>query len=100
MDQLTLPKYNELLSSIISRGHQVSAVVSDRVFTDSEEAAVIIKELSHAAVDLNMSSVVAELGQAEAIGTTYSDIRDSVPEIVPVTRIKASTSFSLLRTLV
>ncbi|KAK0201027.1 DNA/RNA polymerase [Desarmillaria ectypa] len=90
MDQLILPKYNELLSSIIARGHPVSAVISDRVFTDSEEAATIIKELSLAAVDLNMSNVVAELGQAEVIGTTYTDIRDSIPEIVPVTRIKRS----------
>jgi DNA-directed RNA polymerase len=73
---------------MVDRKISVSFVVSDRVFSSSEEAADVIKTLSKAAVDLNMSRVVAELGQAEAIGSHTTDLLDSVPEVNPVLRVK------------
>ena len=75
-----------LLTRIIDRKLSVSHVVADRVFSSSEEAAEIIKLLSKVAVNLNMSHVVAELGQAELAGTRFSDILDDVPEVSPVIR--------------
>lgn len=80
-----------LLTQILKRKISISHVVADRIFNSSEEAADIIKILSKAAVDLNLSHVVAELGQAEAVGTRFSDILDNVPEVTPVQRAEVST---------
>ena len=79
-----------LLTRILERKISISHVVADRVFTSSKEAADIIKMLSKVAVDLNLSHVVAELGQAEAVGTRFSDILDNVPEVTPVQRAEVS----------
>jgi len=78
-----------LLTSIMDRKISVSRVVSDRVFSSSKEAAGVIKILSKAAVDLNLSRIVTELGQADAIGREYIDPLENVPEVQPVLRIKA-----------
>ncbi|KAH7908847.1 hypothetical protein BJ138DRAFT_1011941 [Hygrophoropsis aurantiaca] len=83
---------NRLLSSIIERQLSVTSIVADRVFTSSEEASQAIRLLSKAAVDLNMSQIVTELGQAEALGTTSPDFLDNVPEATPVTRIRVDNS--------
>jgi len=79
-----------LLTQIVDRKLSISHVVADRVFSSSSEAADIIKVLSKAAINLNLSRVVVELGQAEAIGAQVSDILDSVPEVNPVLRAKVS----------
>jgi DNA-directed RNA polymerase, mitochondrial len=79
-----------LLTQIIDRKISISHVVADRVISSSEEATEIITILSKAAVKLNLSYVVAELGQAEAMGTRFSDILDTVPEVNPVLRVKVS----------
>lgn len=63
-------------------------VISNRAFTSSEEAAEVIKTLSKAAVQLNMSRIVSELGHAEVIGTHTTDALDNVPEATPVLRVK------------
>ncbi|EGO20169.1 hypothetical protein SERLADRAFT_363576 [Serpula lacrymans var. lacrymans S7.9] len=78
----------KLLTSIIDRQISVSHIVSDRVFTSSEEASQVIKLLSRAAVDLNLSRVVSELGQIEAMATQSPDPLESVPEVTPVMRWK------------
>ncbi|KAF8229392.1 DNA/RNA polymerase [Tricholoma matsutake] len=75
-----------LLTHILDRKISVSHVIADRVFSSSEEAAEIIKILSRAAVNLNFPHVVSELGQAEAIGSQFSDVLDNVPEVNPVLR--------------
>lgn len=77
-----------LLTHILDRKISVSHVIADRVFSSSEEAAEIIKILSRAAVNLNFPHVVSELGQAEAIGSQFSDVLDNVPEVNPVLRVK------------
>jgi DNA-directed RNA polymerase len=79
-----------LLKSIIDRQIPISHVVSDRVFSSSRQAVDIIKLLSKAAVDLNLTPVVNELGQTEALGREYVDPLENVPEVLPVLRIKAS----------
>jgi DNA-directed RNA polymerase, mitochondrial len=79
-----------LLTNIIDRQISVSLVVSDRIFTSSEDAAKVIKLLSKSAVELNLYRIVSELGQAEAIGKAYVDPLEDVPEIQPVLRIKVS----------
>jgi DNA-directed RNA polymerase, mitochondrial len=63
-------------------------VVADRSIESSEEAEKLIQLLSKAAVTLNLSKVVTELGQAEALGSTAYDPLGDVPEVVPVTVVK------------
>ncbi|TFK67999.1 DNA/RNA polymerase [Pluteus cervinus] len=77
-----------LLANLVEREITVSRVIADRVFTSSEEVAHIIKAISKGAVALNLSNVVTELGQAEAIGTHTTDVLDGVPEVRPVLRPK------------
>ncbi|THH14382.1 hypothetical protein EW146_g5951 [Bondarzewia mesenterica] len=62
----------------------VSTVVADRSISSSEEAEQIILTLSQAAVELNLSKIVLELGQAEALGSTKVDPLADVPEVKPV----------------
>ena len=76
-----------ILSNIVDRGYDIQHVVADRVFSSDEEAGEIIKGLSKAAVDLNLSRIVSELGQAEAM-SQYPDILAGVPEATPVLRPK------------
>ena len=77
-----------LLSQIVDRELSVSYVISNRVFSSSEEAVQVIKSLSKAAVDLNLPNILSELGQAEAIGSQLPDVLDNVPTVNPVMRIK------------
>jgi DNA-directed RNA polymerase len=60
-------------------------VVTETVFDTHDAATEAIKTLSHAAVDLNIPEVIAELGQAEAIAT-FEDALKDVPEVMPVMR--------------
>jgi len=76
-----------MLTSMLERQVQPQLVVSDRVFTSSEEASEIIRLLSKTAVELNFPRIVSQLGQAEAIGTsTKKDPLDNIPEAIPVLR--------------
>ncbi|KAF8890704.1 hypothetical protein BD779DRAFT_1438161 [Infundibulicybe gibba] len=85
----TLPRNpTQLLTNIVDRQISLPFVISDRAFGSSEEAAEIIRTLSKAAVNLNLSRVVSELGQAEAIGSHTVDVLDGVPEVQPVMRKK------------
>jgi DNA-directed RNA polymerase, mitochondrial len=93
VDLPSMSKPANLLMSIVDRRIPVSHVVSDRVFTSSKDAASVIKILSKAAVDLSLSHIVGELGQADAIGREYADPLADVPEVLPVFRIKVSLSF-------
>ncbi|KAG5651535.1 hypothetical protein H0H81_008297 [Sphagnurus paluster] len=79
---------NKLLTRITEREIPIANVVSDRTMTSSEETVEIIKMLSKVAMQLNMSRIISELGQAEAIGTQVSDMLDDVPEATPVLRMK------------
>lgn len=56
--------------------------------SSSDEASQIIRLLSRTAVDMNLSRVVTELGQAEAIGCQLVDPLQDVPEVNPVTKLK------------
>ncbi|KAF8841664.1 DNA/RNA polymerase [Paxillus ammoniavirescens] len=78
---------SKLLNRFAALGISPTDVISDRVFTSSEEASQVIRMLSKAAVDMNMSRVVSELGQAEALGSHLSDPLDDVPEATPVTKL-------------
>ncbi|KAL0952784.1 hypothetical protein HGRIS_007009 [Hohenbuehelia grisea] len=73
-----------LLTKLLDRGISVPHVVSDRVFYDSKEASEVIQVLSKAAVDLNLSSVVSQLGMTETVGQVYDDPLEGVPEVRPV----------------
>ncbi|EKM52814.1 uncharacterized protein PHACADRAFT_261459 [Phanerochaete carnosa HHB-10118-sp] len=79
---------SQLLRCITDRGISVTMVVSDPVFQDSEEAAAIIKLLSKAAVEMNLSKVVSELGAAEILGSQIPDPLVDVPEAIPVLKPK------------
>lgn len=74
-----------LLKGIVDNQLSVSTVVSDRAIKSSEEAQKIIKALISAAMQLNYSEIVRELGEAETIGLSVSDPYMDVPEVRPVT---------------
>jgi len=63
-------------------------VVADRSIQSTEEAEKLMKLLSKAAVTLNLSKVVTELGQVEALGSSRYDPLEDVPEVVPVMVVK------------
>ncbi|KAL0574450.1 DNA-directed RNA polymerase [Marasmius crinis-equi] len=77
-----------LLKALNERHVSVEGILANRVLTSSEEVSAIIKMLSKAAVDLNLSQVVSELGQAEVVGTHAPDVLDDVPEANPVLKEK------------
>ncbi|KAI6022796.1 DNA/RNA polymerase [Pisolithus microcarpus] len=79
---------SKLLSNLITRGLSPTAVITDRVISSSSEASQIIQLLSKSAVDMNLSRVVTELGQAEAIGCQLPDPLENVPEVNPVMKLK------------
>ncbi|KAH7882208.1 hypothetical protein F5I97DRAFT_1939648 [Phlebopus sp. FC_14] len=76
-----------LLSSLTAQNISLTAVISDRVFSSSEDASQIIKVLSKTAIDMNLSRVVSELGQAEYFGSRLPDPLGDVPEVAPVTKL-------------
>ncbi|KAH0833941.1 DNA/RNA polymerase [Lanmaoa asiatica] len=86
-DSTSAPSPGKLLSRLTTRGMSVQDVISDRVFTSSEEASEVIRLLSKAAIEMNMSRVIAELGQVEAMGTGRLDPLDGVPEVTPVKKL-------------
>lgn len=85
---LQIPTPTELLRSIIDKHIPVSLIVADRSFGNSDEAAEVIKLLSKAAVEMNLSKIVGELGLAEILGSTIPDPLMEVPEAVPVVKAK------------
>jgi DNA-directed RNA polymerase len=86
-----------LLTNIVDRQISIPFVISDRIFLSSEDAAAVIKLLSKAAVDLNLSRVISELGQAEAIGQ-HPDPLGDVPEVMPVMRLKVGNYMTPCKT--
>ncbi|KAG9311110.1 DNA/RNA polymerase [Chiua virens] len=77
----------KLLSRLTARGISIRDVISDRVFTSSEEAAQVIRLLSKAAIEMNMSQVIMALGQVEAMGSDVLGPLDDVPEVRPVKKL-------------
>ena len=75
---------------MIDRQISIPHVVSNRVFTSSEEALDIVKLLTKSAIELNQPKVLVALGHSEGVGVQYSDILDNVPEVIPVLRYKVS----------
>ncbi|KAJ7088569.1 DNA/RNA polymerase [Mycena crocata] len=73
--------YASVLTSVLNNKIPIQRLVSDRVFTDDDEASEIIKELSSTAVTIDVPSVVVELGEAEALAI---EELDPVPEAHPV----------------
>ena len=87
---IDIPTPIQLLRSMVDRQVPASLVVADRAIKTSEEATEAIKHLSKAAVDMNLSKVVNELGMAEVFGTIIPDELDEIPEVTPVMRPKVS----------
>lgn len=87
-----LPTPQDLLKAINAREIPVSLVVSDMSVQSTDEASGIMKLLSGAAVSMNLSKVVNELGLTEALGTSLPDLLDDVPEANPVLKAIVSTS--------
>lgn len=85
----------QLLSRLTARGIPIQDVISDRVFVSSEEASEVIRLLSKAAVDTNMSRVIVELAQVEAMGAGHPDLLDNVPEVTPVKKLAVSRPVGL-----
>lgn len=79
-----------LLQAIITRGLDIQKIVADRCLTVDEEAEGIIKVLSQAAVNVGLSRIVSELGQAESFGQ-YDNPLEGVPEVNPVLKPRKQT---------
>ena len=73
-----------------ARGISIQDVISDLVFTSSEEALEVDRLLSKTAIEMNMTQVIAELGQVEAMGTGYLDPLSDVLEVTPVKKLAVS----------
>ncbi|TFK37584.1 hypothetical protein BDQ12DRAFT_607612 [Crucibulum laeve] len=82
----------ELLLNIMDHNIPVTQIVADRCYESSEEASEIILLLSKAAVTLNLSKVLMELGQAEAMGSQAFDPLSDVPEVMPVRKADAKVA--------
>lgn len=95
IDGITNHTPASLLKGIIDNQFSVSSVVSDRAIKSSEEAQKIIKALTSAAVQLNYTEIVHELGEAESIGLSLPDPYLGVPEVRPVTVTTVSLSVML-----
>ena len=78
---------NVLVRRIVDDGLSVTKVLSDRSFTNSEEAVNVMTLLSRAAVAENLSRVVSELGQVQSWGT-QEVAEDGVPDVKPVLKEK------------
>jgi DNA-directed RNA polymerase len=78
---------------MVERDISSTAVVADRVLASSEEASDIIKLLSKSAVALNHPRILAELGQAEFLGSHVPDPLEGVPEVKPVVRLAVRIAF-------
>ncbi|KAF7345060.1 DNA-directed RNA polymerase [Mycena venus] len=85
--------FTSVLSEAVRSDISVSTLVADHVFTDDEEAAEIITQLSKSAIDLNLPLIVSELGQAQTMG--LSDPDDPTPEVIPVMK-DGEVPFNLL----
>ncbi|KAF8130200.1 hypothetical protein EV363DRAFT_1399395 [Boletus edulis] len=86
-DSASAPSPGKLLNRLLARGISIQDVISDRVFTSSEDASEVIRLLSKAAIEMNLSQVIAELGQVEAMGTGHLDPLNDVPEVMPVKKL-------------
>lgn len=95
-DSTSAPNPGKLLSRLTARGISIQDIISDRVFTSSEEASEVIRLLSKAAIEMNMSRVIAELGQVEAMGTGHLDPLSDVPEVTPVRKLAVSRVTSIV----
>ncbi|KAJ7206038.1 DNA/RNA polymerase [Mycena pura] len=76
--------FTAILSDLVRADIPITGVISDRVFTSDEEAAEIAARLSRSAIDLNLPTVVAELGEAHSLAV--DDTEEAVPEVRPVVK--------------
>ncbi|KAJ7482195.1 DNA/RNA polymerase [Mycena galericulata] len=77
--QYASQSFPSILSAAVRDDIPITRLVSDRAFTDDDEAAEVISKLSKAAIDLNLPSVVGELGQAQKLGSDVEDIPEARP---------------------
>lgn len=85
-----------ILQAIADRNIPATMVITDKAFTSDADAAAAIKLLSKAAVEMNLSKVIVELGAVEVLGSQVPDPLDDVPEAMPVkkAKVRASTRLS------
>ncbi|KAJ7160872.1 DNA/RNA polymerase [Mycena filopes] len=74
--------FNTLLDQAIRDDIDISRLVSDRAFTDDDEAAEIIMQLSKSAIALNQPKAVEDLGAAHALGSDEDE--DAALQVNPV----------------
>ncbi|KAF8553695.1 DNA/RNA polymerase [Imleria badia] len=87
LDDSTSANPAKLLNRLSARGISVQDVMSDRVFTSSDDVSEVIRLLSKVVIEMNISPVIAELGQVEAMGTGHLDPLNDVPEVMPVKKL-------------
>ncbi|KAG6371386.1 DNA-directed RNA polymerase N-terminal-domain-containing protein [Boletus reticuloceps] len=77
----------KLLNRLSACGISIQDVISNHIFTSSDDVSEVIQLLSKAVIEMKMSPVIAELGQVEAMGTGHLDPLNDVPEVMPVKKL-------------
>jgi DNA-directed RNA polymerase len=78
-----------ILRGIVDREISVSLVVASRSVSSDQEAVEMIKVLSKTAVEMNILSVMDELGQTQSMGSKLLlDPLEGIPEAMPVLKAK------------
>ena len=84
-----------LLRGMVDRQIPVSHVVASRSVSSDQEAADIIKLLSKTAVDMDLASVVNELGRTHTLANSLlPDPLQDIPQVNPVLRPKVQLFIS------
>lgn len=65
--------FNDILSAAVTHEIPLTNLVSDRAFSDDDEALQIISELSKAAIQLNLPTALEALGEAQTRGSQVQD---------------------------
>ncbi|KAJ7145775.1 hypothetical protein C8R44DRAFT_826911 [Mycena epipterygia] len=84
--------FDSILANAVQSNIPVDRLISDRVFTEDEEAAQIIERLTASAIKLNIPDVVSELGKAHTLGV---DADDDLPTVNPVKKADDTIPFNL-----
>jgi DNA-directed RNA polymerase, mitochondrial len=89
MTEVEMSDPTTILRGIVDKEIPVSKVVASRSVSSDQEAAEMIRVLSKTAVEMNVLSVMDELGQTKALGgDLLPDPLQDVPAVVPVLRVK------------
>ncbi|KAJ7619446.1 DNA/RNA polymerase [Roridomyces roridus] len=84
--------FNDILTAAVTHEVPLTNLVSDRAFSDDEEALQIIAELSKSAIQLNLPTALEALGEAQARGSEIEAEAAEFPAVNPVEKVSKDGS--------